>query len=57
MSTLEIADIEVYLKDEGLSEEQISTFIVSHNLQTLAYDKAWEIVEEHIFRDDDDTDL
>lgn len=52
-----IADIELYLKDEGLDDSQISEFISSHDLQSLSYDAAWEIVDNHLIRDDYDDDL
>jgi hypothetical protein len=52
----EYTDIEIYLKDEGLSREDIDTFIASHGIKELTYNPAWEIIENHILRDDYDDD-
>ena len=52
----EIAEIEFYLKDEGLSDRDIDAFIASHGIKELTYNPAWEIIENHILRDDYDDD-
>lgn len=48
-----VEDIEIYLLNEGLDDQQIDDFFASHDLQELDEDEAWEVVEAHIFRDTD----
>lgn len=50
-------DIKIYLRDEGLYEDQIQSFMDSHDLPSLDEDEAWEVVESHIFRDLDSVDM
>ncbi len=52
-----LEDIKIYLRDEGLYDNQISEFLTSHDIISLDEDEAWEIVEMHVFRDLDSVDL
>ena len=52
-----LEDIKIYLRDEGLYDNQIREFLESHDITALDEDEAWEIVEMHIFRDLDSVDL
>lgn len=44
-------DVRIYLRDEGLDEEQIDEFLHSHDLARESDDDAWEIIDSHIFRE------
>lgn len=53
LDTVAVEDIELYLKDEGLDDNQIESFFDSHDLYQLDEEEAWEVVQSHILRDDD----
>jgi hypothetical protein len=54
MASEALDDAILYLRDEGLDEQQIEDFVASHDLHEIEdEDEIWEIVESHIFRETD----